>query len=110
MNTTLSPLPLVDALAARGGLPRCLVSAGIVQINHDPETGEPITRVEGTTEYERWKKKMQRMTKRGSATVYQVDEFCIKMLKAHPSEIYGEDWWDAIDDEMSMDYMHEGVA
>ena len=70
LNTTLSPMRLIDALAAKGGLPDCLIAAGIVNINHDPETGEPEAPVTQTVEYERWKKKVQRMTKRGSATVY----------------------------------------
>lgn len=43
--------------------------------------------------YELWDKRLQRARKRGHMDRFDIDDFCITILRRHPSELYGKAWF-----------------
>jgi len=75
--------PLAALVAAAGGLAAC-------GIRHHP--GDLIDRI-------RWAARLQRAYTRaltgGLISLRLADEICVHGLRQHPSEVYGNLWWDA---------------
>lgn len=65
----------------------------------------PITAIEpllveqgvelGSKQYERLRKAYRRNVERGTGDLHHVDEMCVAVLRRHPAELYGDDWYDA---------------
>lgn len=49
----------------------------------------------GTTKWRRLRREYQRSVKRGTGGIYHVDEICCGVLRKHPAELYGEEWFEA---------------
>lgn len=69
--------PVHDAFAARGGL-YAVIPDGDLYDDKRQNTTLGVALV--------------RAIPRGTATVWLVDELCVKYLHKHPMELYGNDW------------------
>jgi hypothetical protein len=81
--------PIVQRIEALGGIDAALSAANL---HHDDN------------EYRKLQVSYLRCSRRGTGSVFHVDELCVRILRAHPSELYGREWFDtahltAADDE-----------
>lgn len=70
--------PLLDYIAARGGLRGVAHRVGVAH---------------GTADYERWEKTIDRARRTGRIKVSVADQAACELLRVHPSAVYGDTWW-----------------
>lgn len=68
--------PLLDAIAERGGLAATAQRRGL-----------------DAAAYERMRQAIQRGRRSGELTVHAADELCVGLLRSHPWEVYGDEWF-----------------
>lgn len=71
--------PLAQQIDARGGLHALLIASGV------PDQ---------SPEYEKYGAAIRRARAAGGLlTLHAADQLCIRLLRSHPVEVFGDAWW-----------------
>lgn len=72
-------LSLSDPILPMAGIEELLIDRGVVS---------------GSKQYNRLREAHRINLKKGTAGVHQIDEMCVTVLRRHPAELYGDEWYD----------------
>jgi len=89
--TMLPCEPIVEVVSARGGIGAVLgmQPAGVVEPRRSRFTD---------AECDRWSRAYYRIARRGCVTPELADRFCLEVLDVNPALVYGDVWWDDVDE------------
>lgn len=96
MGIKLSVSPVLEYVERLGGV------SGICDLNNEPRWADEEQRQESKFA-DALSTRLRRMKKAGEYDLFALDAFICEKLKTHPAMIYGDAFFDAVDETLSVD-------